>query len=730
MAIDKTKRIALEVPDFQEPRWDIPLNRNWENLDLLHGKIPEINKILEESTSIIDVFIYDTSLDPDDGLWRDYCAGLSWYNEELNTETRGRTRKFPAVALIVAETNKVTIYDATEPDTPMWMVFNSSSLNMVYGSILQSISFLAGTLCVCTINGGVSVISFVSDNRVAYSTGTRYLYLGGIIDRNSSKGAGSNLGSPGLVNNSGNDVAMTVLDGNDYPTIAVATDGGISVIDGPVGKGTVVDITATTEGYDHSYMVECIEDGKILFSLDSVDNARFIHVFEIPLVDTVIAYTGGHSLEIYVSFKTGSSYLVLLPDDVTTIKRNAVGSTDGLNLLKENPMDPQEGMVNYVTDTYQSGWQQGDIKLATLADTESGTVTSSDSIADRSHNNNPLQVVGQLTKEPVATGSELMAYSGFSSDNYIEQPYNADLDFGTGDFYVMGWVKNESSLNQEQHIISRGADNDGLYPHLKIYYTPSIETLTFKVRNTLDDQIAVTTNLSVYSFITAIRSSGDLFLYVNGEEVGTFTGRYQDMTIPDSVLRLGQDDGSPSGTAQWYGGISLLRIGAGAPSEDQIKHIYETEKKLFEPDAKCTLNGSGVNALSLDNNILSVATLTSIDRFVDCVNVETTAVDDVNSIHTLNSCEIYGTDENSVYSAPEVNLLEESFKNKSSFEMPFPFKSTGSGQTQIKLPDNKKAVQVFDSGVLVDFTKSYDGFNNYVNITASTGDVVIMVVQI
>jgi len=46
-----------------------------------------------------------------------------------------------------------------------------------------------------------------------------------------------------IINSIVNSVAMTVLPGNDYPTIAVFTDGGISVIDGPAGKGTVVDVS-------------------------------------------------------------------------------------------------------------------------------------------------------------------------------------------------------------------------------------------------------------------------------------------------------------------------------------------------------------------------------------------------------------------------------------------------------------------------------------------------------
>ena len=55
-------------------------------------------------------------------------------------------------------------------------------------------------------------------------------------------------------------------------------------------------------------------------------------------------------------------------------------------------------------------------------------------------NNNGLQVFGTVTKTAVATGADLVAYSGFSASNYLEQPYNSDLDFGTGDFSFMVWL--------------------------------------------------------------------------------------------------------------------------------------------------------------------------------------------------------------------------------------------------------------------------------------------------
>ena len=44
---------------------------------------------------------------------------------------------------------------------------------------------------------------------------------------------------------------------------------------------------------------------------------------------------------------------------------------------------------------------------------------------DRSVNNNGLQVFGTVTKTAVATGAELVGYSGFSTSNYLLQPYNS-----------------------------------------------------------------------------------------------------------------------------------------------------------------------------------------------------------------------------------------------------------------------------------------------------------------
>jgi hypothetical protein len=55
------------------------------------------------SDTAVDVFIYDTRKDSDGGAWRKRTQHTSWYNETLNTATRGSRKEFPAVAVIVSE---------------------------------------------------------------------------------------------------------------------------------------------------------------------------------------------------------------------------------------------------------------------------------------------------------------------------------------------------------------------------------------------------------------------------------------------------------------------------------------------------------------------------------------------------------------------------------------------------------------------------------------------------
>lgn len=74
-----------------------------ENITDYSDTLGQLNAVAKEIVAAADVvatFIYDTTRDSDGGAWRKRCRHTSWYNEPLNTATRGSRREFPSRALI------------------------------------------------------------------------------------------------------------------------------------------------------------------------------------------------------------------------------------------------------------------------------------------------------------------------------------------------------------------------------------------------------------------------------------------------------------------------------------------------------------------------------------------------------------------------------------------------------------------------------------------------------
>ena len=80
------------------------------------------------------------------------------------------------------------------------------------------------------------------------------------------------------------------------------------------------------------------------------------------------------------------------------------------------------------------------------------------------------------------------------------------------------------------------------------------------------------------------------------------------------------------------GQLALFRTGKQAPSPEQLEKIYDDEKKLFAPNAKCTLYGTSdsVTALALDdsNDTIHAGTSSGRSQFqgLTRINNTTTAV--------------------------------------------------------------------------------------------------------
>lgn len=352
----------------------------------------------------VDVFVYDTSKDSDGGAWRKRTQHTSWYNETLNTATRGSRREFPAVAVIVATTNtspkKVTIYDGDDPDLPMWMVYNDTvTFSTVYALNGKLVIGRTGS----TYSGGyqLPIFDFIKDKVNVLATGVNGLFYSGISDRDNINGGlyNNNDGYGQIIEGTINDVAMTVLPsaqiddatGLPVPTIAVATNGGVSVIK---DDGTVVDITETgNSNFNYMNYVDFNEDGKLLFNysyLSTTDFFKAVHVVDIPSADVSGSFLASPitSLNgiIFQRYNSSASYYPhLLANNTSSSSSNDLifseynveaGDYNGLTRTSIDYNSQLNSMVSYATTSYNTGWMHGDITGAFLSDTDATNVSA------------------------------------------------------------------------------------------------------------------------------------------------------------------------------------------------------------------------------------------------------------------------------------------------------------------------------------------------------------------
>ena len=720
------------------------------------------------SDTAVDVFVYDTSKDSDGGAWRKRTQHTSWYNEAASS-TRGSRKEFPAVAVIVAETNQVTIYDGDDPDLPMWMVFNGTSdygsyLGRTSGANVTAVHMLNGILCVSRGNSGFGEAllkaDFIKEFSVNYAV-SGWLQLLPISGRN--EGANSNVqlnysGINPIVNIAVNDVAMTVLPnapidaatGLPVPTIAVATDGGVSVIK---DDGTVVDITATTTGKVY-YIDFRSSDNALVYAIGSSQaQCGWWNVYhQIPSSDVNEQhyYEGVYSDEMYSVLDNGySGQDMTLPlgntydSSAEAIVGHVWGSETGFATLDPNRDAPSKGMIAYTASAYATGWMNGDIKLATLSDTDDTDVTGSELVTngtfdsdisgwtdysgapssisysngtmyldgnsayaratqtistvvgktytftltasglssetfqmwvgtygvyssdtanktfsdngvssltftatttttyitvftgyrfyidnvsvrlaeeDRSVSGNGLQVFGSITKDPVASGADLVAYSGFSASNYLQQPYNADLDFGTGNFTYAVWFYINSDTTHGNFIFSRRQDSGGngfaLYVGGAGDHTIRFQTSDGTTSTKTSTQ---TVKSGQWNLIVASRiNATNLQISVNGQQPEYLDTESRNVNVANGTpLHVGINY-NLSATSNVEGSIALARISTTVPPPEQIAKIYEDEKHLFQTGAQATLYGTSdaVTALAYDDSTELLHVGTSAGRSV------------------------------------------------------------------------------------------------------------------
>lgn len=350
--------------------------------------------------------------------------------------------------------------------------------------------------------------------------------------------------------------------------------------------------------------------------------------------------------------------------------------------------------------------------------------------ADRSVKNNGLSIVGTVAKTAAVTGANLVWYAGFSgsNSNYLEQPYNAALDFGAGDFSVSWWEYNATANNQTYRF-SRGTI--GVAPTMCMYTGSD-----FFYRLTIGGTSINTGVLQVVGIhkIDVVRSAGILTFYLDGVAIYSVANT-SNVSNATAVLRVGTD----TNTALWAGCyMALFRVSATAPSADQIAKMYADELPLFQPNAQCTIDGttSAVTAIGYDDttDLLHVGTNWGRSTFRGLARVESeaTTVGALASISANQGTRLLGGATGCRAYQPAMLLRDELRREETARralgQRPqfFNFDAIAA-QTAFVVPKGYTAKAVYSAGLLQregstkSYTRSYDGFSEMINFAVAPG---------
>ena len=359
----------------------------------------------------VDVFVYDTRKDSDGGAWRKKATKQSWYDEGVSA-TRGARKEFPTVAVIVVENNGanepvITIYDGDDPNLSMWMVFytkNASGgddqrLTENYYAAgpypIRKVVMLNGMMVDCQYRSsghaagtvkGVTRYNFITDSSIMITDEGTFKRNGNLGDERNTGRSYTKISTTDIVHTQCNDVAMTVLPnspidvstGLPIPIIAVATDGGISIIrdDGI----SVVDMYPTGSSTTPAKEIYFTKSNKIAFT----HGGNWVYYYPIPSLEaTTSTYwnglTGfiGRFTDQQRDWVTNGIPINVGSNGITNfLEDRAIGHTNGVDLIDINEGGLLgNGMHCGIATDFNTGWQHGDIKGAFLSSTDATDLT-------------------------------------------------------------------------------------------------------------------------------------------------------------------------------------------------------------------------------------------------------------------------------------------------------------------------------------------------------------------
>lgn len=350
----------------------------------------------QNDTNITTAFVYDTRNDSDGGEWRKKCQHTSWYNEPLNTATRGSRREFPEKVLIFCDVSKLYIYDLDSGIPILWLSTTSNTIIPYSGSTrpISCVSAMNGFIYIGSNNngnsGGMTVIDFIKDEAyVRLNTFNKY-WPRPISERNAGS---SGFPTPAiflypLVDRDINSIAMDVRPGTPpnkerldlpNPTIAVGTNGGVSIIH---WDNRIADITWSSYGIVGGVSFRP-SDKALCIRIDSATAGRYRHIYhQLPVNDISngVGYIKGNADEYYPMYAgyTGTSIPLNALGSLGSVFFNGkydggLGSGGQLTSFIPEPSKPENGAICVLKNTHNTGFMPGNTILSLTESTYNTT---------------------------------------------------------------------------------------------------------------------------------------------------------------------------------------------------------------------------------------------------------------------------------------------------------------------------------------------------------------------
>ena len=356
------------------------------NATLESVQIENISKIKSQiSQTARAVFVYDTRKDTDGGAWRHRCSDKSWYQQPLNTSTRGSRREFPAVAILVCLAGEggidFIIYDADQPHCPMWMVFQ---FNNSPSGTNNGIHACNGIIAYATDTNGSPYVDFLLDQITYHNTSHRHeaspIYPNNQPNNptyNGKEWAILNFTGYGFPASHSYEVFCKVMpDAVNYrqrgllmPDILFSTSAGLAQLK---SNGDV--FTHVYSSFVHRYS-KFTQHGMIVTAMDNSSYGKWINMYPSLTANRTVDY-GNSSSNTYVNYTANDQYRLVITHTVSpeNLPLNHMEVSDGddiffasnkgMGFATIGANSNYARMVHYVTKDFVTGYQMQFSKLA------------------------------------------------------------------------------------------------------------------------------------------------------------------------------------------------------------------------------------------------------------------------------------------------------------------------------------------------------------------------------